>query len=64
MDQENSAEVKLALLNAGVRLFFQRPPEFQHVLGRIFSHLVGKLLAMFDPFLCSMEHFGPRFHVS
>lgn len=43
LDQEQSSAVRLALLNAAVRLFFKRPPEFQNIVGTIFYHLIGKV---------------------
>ena len=41
LEQEQCAGVKLELLNAAIKLFFQRPPEFQNVLGMILEHLIG-----------------------
>lgn len=32
---ESAADVKIALLTATMKLFFQRPPEVQHMLGRL-----------------------------
>ena len=39
LEQEQSI-VKLELLNASLRLFFKRPPEFQNVVGRILYQLI------------------------
>jgi AP-4 complex subunit beta-1 len=36
-DDEASAEVKLALLTASVKVFFQRPPEMHRALGRLLA---------------------------
>lgn len=40
-DDESSNEVKLQLLNATMKLFFQRPPEVQAMLGRLLRKAVN-----------------------
>ena len=44
---EQSAEVKLQLLTATVKLFFKKPPECQHMLGRLLKFCVGELNCLF-----------------
>jgi AP-4 complex subunit beta-1 len=36
-EEEQSVVIKLQLLSAAMKLFFKRPPEMQHMLGRLFS---------------------------
>ena len=40
---EQSAEVKLQLLTATMKLFFKKPPECQDMLGRLLKFCVGKV---------------------
>ncbi len=40
-EDESSVEVKLQLLTAAMKLFFQRPPEVQALLGRLLSRMVN-----------------------
>ena len=39
---EQSAEVKLQLLTATMKLFFKKPPECQDMLGRLLKFCVGE----------------------
>jgi vesicle coat complex subunit len=41
-EEEPSAEVKLQLLTATMKLFFQRAPEVQHMLGKLLHHMVNE----------------------
>ena len=43
IEEEQSSQVKLQLLTATMKLFFKRPPECQHILGKLLEYLVGKL---------------------
>lgn len=43
---EQSAEVKLQLLTATMKLFFKKPPECQDMLGRLLKFCVGKLFIL------------------
>lgn len=43
---EQSAEVKLQLLTATVKLFFKKPPECQHMLGRLLKFCVDEEMHM------------------
>jgi AP-4 complex subunit beta-1 len=36
-EEEQSVQIKLQLLSAAMKLFFKRPPEVQHMLGRLFA---------------------------
>ena len=42
IEEESSSAVKLQLLTATMKLFFKRPAECQHTLGRLLEHAVGK----------------------
>jgi hypothetical protein len=42
-ESEASVEVKLELLTAATKLFFQRPPEVQSMLGRLLAAAVEDL---------------------
>ena len=42
VEEESSSAVKLQLLTAMTKLFFKRPAECQHTLGRLLEHAVGK----------------------
>ena len=44
---EQSAEVKLQLLTATMKLFFKKPPECQHMLGRLLKFCVGEFNSLF-----------------
>lgn len=43
---EQSAEVKLQLLTATMKLFFKKPPECQHMLGRLLKFCVDEEMHM------------------
>ncbi|XP_015777865.1 PREDICTED: beta-adaptin-like protein A [Acropora digitifera] len=43
---EQSADVKLQLLTATVKLFFKKPPECQHMLGRLLKFCVDEEMHM------------------
>ena len=47
---EQSAEVKLQLLTATMKLFFKKPPECQDMLGRLLKFCVGTI-CMYDVFM-------------
>lgn len=40
---EQSAEVKLQLLTATMKLFFKKPPECQDMLGRLLKFCIGEV---------------------
>lgn len=40
-DEERSSHLKLQTLTAAMKLFFKRPPEIQHMLGRLLSSAVN-----------------------
>ncbi|XP_048580175.1 AP-4 complex subunit beta-1-like isoform X2 [Nematostella vectensis] len=42
IEEEQSAEIKLQLLTAAMKLFFKRPPECQDLLGRLLAHFIDK----------------------
>lgn len=42
IESEQSAEVKLQLLTATMKLFFKKPPECQDMLGRLLKFCVGE----------------------
>ena len=42
ISSEQSAEVKLQLLTATMKLFFKKPPECQDMLGRLLKFCVGE----------------------
>eukprot|EP00794_Sanderia_malayensis_P017499 gene17499-19249_t len=46
LSEDDSAEIKLQLLNAGLKLFFKTPSECQNLLGRIFETLIDDELNM------------------
>ena len=52
---EQSAEVKLQLLTATMKLFFKKPPECQHMLGRLLKFCVGKFNSLFYTILSALE---------
>jgi len=41
IEEEHSAEIKLQLLTAMMKLFFKRPPECQLSLGNLLAHCIG-----------------------
>lgn len=46
VEEESSSAVKLQLLTAMTKLFFKRPAECQHTLGRLLEHAVGKWVGL------------------
>lgn len=40
-DDETSATIKLQVLTASMKLFFQRPPEMQSILGKLFKQAIN-----------------------
>ena len=42
IESEQSAEVKLQLLTATMKLFFKKPPECQDMLGQLLKFCVGE----------------------
>ena len=46
---EQSADVKLQLLTATMKLFFKKSPECQHMLGRLLKFCVGEFIVSFQP---------------
>ena len=43
ISEEASADVKLELLSAVMKMFFKRPPECQEMLGRLLEYSISKL---------------------
>jgi len=42
IEEEQSAEVKLQLLTAMMKLFFKKPPECQATLGILLAYCIGE----------------------
>ena len=43
VSEESSAEVKLELLSALMKMFFKRPPECQEMLGQLLDYCISEL---------------------